>query len=153
MKIFVYIQQEQGKINTISLEAMQGAQEIAKATNGAVNAITFNKVAAESLTQYNISEILYIDDSKLESYNPLYYLTAMEQIFQEESPHMLIFAHTNEARDWVPRLSARLDIPFVSDCIAFEMNDNLAFVRSIYQGKFNGNYTINNVPNGATLTR
>ena len=143
MKIFVYIQQEQGKINAISLEAMQGAQKIAEKTNGSVSAITFNRLTVDSLTQYNISEILCIDDPKLENYNPLYYLSAMEQIFQQESPDMIIFGHTYEARDWVPRLSARLDIPFVSDCIAFEINNDLTLVRSVYQGKFNANYTIN----------
>ena len=144
MKIFVYIQEEQSKINTISLEAIQGAQKIAEKRNGSVSAITFNQETANALTQYNLSEILYIEDPKLRNYNPLYYLSAMEQISKQESPDMIIVGHTYEARDWVPRLSARLDIPFISDCIAFEINNDITFVRSIYQGKFNANYTINN---------
>ena len=34
MKLFVFIQHEEGKINSVSLEALQGAQEIAKKSGG-----------------------------------------------------------------------------------------------------------------------
>ena len=43
----------------------------------------------------------------------------------------------------MPRLSARLDIPFLSDCIGFQESDTLILTRSIYQGKFNANYQTN----------
>ena len=95
-------------------------QKIAEKSNGSVSAITFNQETANSLTQYNLSEILYIEDPKLENYNPLYYLSAMEQISKQESPDMIIFGHTYEARDWVPRLSARLDIPFICSLVVLQ---------------------------------
>ena len=47
MKIFVYIQQDQGNISSISLEALTGAQEIAAQTGGSVTAVTFNSQAGE----------------------------------------------------------------------------------------------------------
>ena len=51
-----------------------------------------------------------------------------------------MFGHSYETRDWVPRLSARLDIPFISDCIQFKMDVDLTFVRFIYQGKFSSDW-------------
>ena len=36
MKLFVFIQHEEGKINSVSLEALQGVQEIAKKSEGRI---------------------------------------------------------------------------------------------------------------------
>ena len=48
------------------------------------------------------------------------------------------YGHTYQARDWVARLSARLDIPFISDCIKIRFDsDRAIFTRQIYQGKIN----------------
>ena len=143
MKLLVYIQQDQGNISSGSLESLKGAQEIAEKSNGTVSALTFSSKAGEKLTGYNLSEVLVIDNPQLETYNPLYYVKALEDVAGSESPDILVFGHSYEARDWVPRLSARLTIPFVSDCINFKMNSKLIFVRSVYQGKFNSDLSVN----------
>ena len=142
MKLFVFIQNEKDKINSVSLEALRGAQEIAEKSSGSVTAVTFNASAGEKLTGYDLNEILVIEDPKLETYNPLYYVKAMEDVASAESLDILVFGHTYEARDWVPRLSARLDMPFVSDCVSFKMDSKLIFVRSVYQGKFNSDLSV-----------
>ena len=68
MKILVYIQQDQGNISSISLEALKGAQEIAEQTSGTVTAVTFNSLASEKLTTYDLAEILLIEDEALNIY-------------------------------------------------------------------------------------
>ena len=140
MKIFVYIQQDQGNISSISLEALTGAQEIAAQTGGSVTAVTFNSQAGERLTAYDLAEILVVEDEALNTYNPLHFVKAMEETATAESPDLIVFGHSYETRDWVPRLSARMDIPFISDCIQFKMDGDLTFVRFIYQGKFSSDW-------------
>ena len=142
MKLFVFIQHENDQINSVSLEALKGAQEIADKSDGTVTAVTFSSIAGDELTKYDLSEILVIEDQKLEAYNPLYYVKAMENVALAESPDILVFGHSYEARDWVPRLSACLDIPFVSDCINFRMDNKLTLIRSVYQGKLNSDLTV-----------
>ena len=114
MKILVYIQQDQGTISSVSLEALKGAQDIAEETGGTVTVITFNSETGNSLSKYDIAETLVINNEFLDIYSPLYYIRAMEQIVSSTSPDIIVFGHTYEARDWVARLSARLDIPFIS---------------------------------------
>ena len=143
MKLFVFIQHEEGKINSVSLEALQGAQEIAEKSGGNISAVTFSSSAGEKLTGYDLNEILVIENPQLENYDPLYYVKAMEDVLASESPDILIFGHSYEARDWVPRLSARLDIPFISDCIGFKNDGEFTLVRSVYQGKFNADVSAN----------
>ena len=52
-------------------------------------------------------------------------------------PDFFIFGHTYETRDWVPRLSARLDAPFLSDCIGMNLEGSITFTRALYQNKIN----------------
>ena len=143
MKLLVYIQQDQGNISSGSLESLKGAQEIAEKSGCTVSALTFSSNAGEKLTGYNLSEVLVIDNPHLAIYNPLYYVKAMEDVLRAESPDILVITHSYEARDWVPRLSARLNIPFVSDCTSFKMDSELTLVRSVYQGKFNSDVSVN----------
>ena len=143
MQLFVFIQNEEEKINSVSLEALQGAQEIAEKSSGTVSAVTFSSSIGDQLTGYELNEILVIENPKLEKYDPLYYVKAVEEVAITESPNILIFGHSYEARDWVPRLSARLDIPFISDCIGFKNDGEFTLIRSVYQGKFNSDICIN----------
>ena len=144
MKILVYIQQEEGKINSVSLEALKGAQDIASQTNGTVSVLSFNDSICNQLIGYDVAEVLIVEDDKLNTFNPLFYLKALEGITKAESPDIIVFGHTYEVRDWTPRLSARLDIPLISDCIGFKNQGELTFIRSIYQGKLNSDSIVNN---------
>ena len=143
MKLFVFIQHEEGKINSVSLEALQGAQEIAEKSGGTISAFTFSSKIVDQLLEYQLHEILVIENPQLENYNPLNYVKAMEEVLAATSQYILLFGHSYEARDWVPRLSARLDIPFISDCIGFKYDMELTLVRSVYQGKFNEDISTN----------
>ena len=143
MKLFVFIQHEKEKINPVSQEALRGAQEIAEKSGGTVCAVTFSSSVGAKLTGYDLGEILVIENPQLENYNPLYYVKAMEDVAKSESPDILVFGHSYEARDWVPRLSARLDIPLISDCIGFKNDGGLTFIRSVYQGKCNSELSVN----------
>ena len=89
-KILVYIQQDQGKINPVSLEALYGAQKIASQFGSSVTAVTFNAMAAESLCNYDVSEILLLDSPPLETYSPLSYIKAMEFVTSKELSDMLV---------------------------------------------------------------
>jgi len=118
MKILTFIQQTDGKINNNSLEALKGSQEIAQENGGTVTAITFNnKPSIEELSDYDVSEIILVNNAELDSYSPLHFISAMKQIIEDVSPQLIIFGHTYQARDWVPRLAIRIDASFISDCI------------------------------------
>ena len=138
MKILVFIQVDDNKINKMSLETLRCAQII----SSEVTAVTFNESAANDLSSYNLNEIIFANSSHLENYNPLYFASAFEKIINP-SFNAILFAHTYEARDWVPRLSARLDSPFISDCIDLK-NDNgtLIVTRQTYQGKLNNDFEL-----------
>ena len=135
MSILVFIQQENGKINRLSKEAIAGAQQLGEALEKSVSACVFNETSANELTGLNLEKVILLNNEKLNDYNPLEFANAMEQVVKNENPDLIIAGHTYEARDWIPRLSARLDMPFVSDCIGFKNEGEFNLVRSVFQGK------------------
>ena len=139
MKILVFIQVDDNKINKMSLEALKCAQGL----TSNVNAITFHEGAANELSNYNLNEIIFAKNENLNDYNPLHYAKALETLI-DDSCNAILFAHTYETRDWVPRLSVRTNYPFISDCIDLKNeNDSLIITRQTYQGKLNNDFQLN----------
>ena len=122
----------------MSLEALKCAQGL----TSHVSAVTFHEGAANELTNYNLNEIIFAKNEKLNTYNPLYYAKALESLI-DESCNAVFFAHTYETRDWVPRLSVRMNYPFISDCVNLKNeNESLVITRQTYQGKLNNDFEL-----------
>ena len=139
----VFIQSEKNKINNNSIESLVAIQNFSKQRNDEIYAITFNNEVANELKKYHLDKVIYIDNTELQEYNPLYYTSAFKQLTEKYSPNFICFGHTYQTRDWVARLSARLDIPFIADCVNFTIDDNISFYRPIYQAKLNEKVTLN----------
>ena len=108
MKILVFIQVDDNKINKMSLETLKCAQSL----TSNVSAITFHENSANELSNYNLNEVIFAKNEMLNSYNSLNYTKALEVLI-DDSCNAILFAHTYETRDWVPRLSARMNYPFI----------------------------------------
>ncbi len=143
MNIFTFIQKDNGVVNKMSVEALAGAQKLAAETAGSVTAVVFGTVPDE-LKKINLKEILNVSATELEDYNPLYYIEALSGIITTEKPDVVTFGHTYQVRDWVPRLSARLKMPFIVDCIAYKTEPNFTVTRQISQGKINADMAFDN---------
>ena len=137
MKILIYIQSSEDKINPISLEALVAAQQLKRDKNATICAVTFSSKISSDLARYNIDEIISVNNNLLNEYSPLHFLEVFNNLNNQYTPDFIFFGHTYETRDWVPRLSARLDVPFISDCIGMKIEDDIIFTRSLYQNKIN----------------
>lgn len=138
MKILCFIQSEDNITNGVSKEALSLSQELSEKTGGSLSLLTFSKSSAEELTQYSSDEVILINNSELSDYNPLYYTSALQKAMSDNDFDLIIIGHTYQARDWVPRLSARCNIPFISDCIDYSCeNNSIEWIRSLYRAKIN----------------
>ena len=143
MKIVAFIQSADNQINSMSLESLAAAQKMKKMCNGELHLVIFNNDLGNALLEYECDSVIILDNSQLQNYNPLFFVEAFNQISNQINPDLFIFAHSYETRDWVPRLSARLDIPFISDCTNFSFNEKFIFTRPIYQAKLNQDILLN----------
>jgi len=167
MNALIFIQSENDTISRSSIEVISGMQKLCSDSNDSISTISFNQSINNKLEQYNIDNNYFVDD--LNEFHPIKYTLALEQIINDKKPDIIAFAHTYQARDWAPRLSARLDIPFISDCININKNDaGIIAVKQMYQGKINadissksqtivsfqsGAFRVDEIENGTTQTK
>jgi electron transfer flavoprotein alpha subunit len=74
----------------------------------------------------------------LEAYTSDGYVLAFEQLIRQLQPAYILFPHSYQVRDFVPRLAARFNQVLISDVIGIE--DGPTFARQLFQGKMNGTY-------------
>ncbi|MGH7587272.1 MAG: electron transfer flavoprotein subunit alpha/FixB family protein [Gemmatimonadota bacterium] len=125
----------------ISNEVVTCGQKLAGALGKPLEAIVMGsgaRAAAEKVAGKDVATVRLIDDPALDPYTPDAFTAALRQAILAEGPELVLFPHSYQVRDWVPRLAAELDAGFVSDVIEHRVEDGRAvFVRQPYQGKLN----------------
>ena len=139
-KILAFIQLDDGQPNRNALEALQGGQQLAADLGHQLIGVVFSASSPQQL-QFKMDEIITVAAPELELYSADTYVAAMAQIIAAEQPDLLIAGHTYQARDWLPRLSAQLRRPLISDCIGFQKGAQITWVRQVFQGKVHADVT------------
>lgn len=138
-------QTEDGDLKGISHEVIAAGQSLAEALDKPLEVIVLaadGRAAAETAAARDVERVRLIEDAALDPYTPDPYLAAMRQAVEAESPDLVLFPHTYQVRDWVPRLAAALDVGFISDAIGHRVDDRtVVFVRQPYQGKLDADCT------------
>jgi electron transfer flavoprotein alpha subunit len=130
-----------GALKPISNEVIACGQAVAEALGRPLEAVVLTadgRAAAETAAKKKLQAVRLIGDPKLEPYTPDAFTAALKQAIEAEKPEFVLFPHTYQVRDWVPRLAAELGAGFVSDVIGHRVDgDRPVFVRQPYQGKLN----------------
>ncbi len=136
--ILVIAEHKDGALNRASWEVIAAAQQMgADAVKVAVPGARVEAAASE-LAAAAVGEVIALEHVALDPYTPEGYTQAVAALVAAEAPSHVLFAHTYQTRDYVPKLGARLDRALVTDCIAARRHEGgWAFVRPMFQGKVN----------------
>jgi len=138
--ILVIAEARDGKLNRASWEAVAAAQELAarvgsEAVKVAVPGANAAALAGE-LAAAEVAEVLAVESPALDPYTADGYTQALVQLVGAQAPSYVLFAHTYQARDFVPKLAARLQRPLITDVVGLAGGGGRpAFTRLVFQGK------------------
>ena len=139
MDILVVLEDLNGKIHRLGLEALVGAQKLSEKQNLNISALVIGSNAdelASMASQYDIDKVLKVTNDLVSNYSSDGYTEVVRQVIDRESPKYIFFGHTYQVRDYVPKLSAKLMKPFLADSIAFEVNDDsVVSTKQVYNAK------------------
>ena len=124
MSILIILEDNNGKIHRMGLESITGAQKLASSTGLKTSAVVMGSNAdalADEASQFDLEEVIRIKDELLSNYSSDGYAYAVKQIIDSESPTYVLFGHSYQVRDYVPKLSAKLMKPFLADNIALNV--------------------------------
>lgn len=117
--VWVFVEQEEGKIADVSLELLAKGQELAGQLQSEVCAVLCGYQIdrlAETCIAYGADRVLCADHPELENYRTLPYARVTGELARERRPHVFLFGGTPIGRDLAPRLASTLQVGLTADC-------------------------------------
>lgn len=141
MKILAVLEQRGGVWNRMSFETLAAAQQLGEAS-AAVIGQDIDALAAE-LAAKKLDKVYAVEHDLLKDYTPDGYTLALRQLIAQAKPDVVLFPHTYQVRDFLPKLATSLDRVAVSDVISHKLeNGRLTLVRQLFQGKVNADVSL-----------
>jgi electron transfer flavoprotein alpha subunit len=141
MSILAVLEQRAGAWHRMSWETLAAAQqfgsELGQPVSAAVIGDKVSALAAE-LAGKQLERAYAVEHDLLKDYTPDGYTAALRQLVTAAKPRMVLFPHTYQVRDFVPKLATSLDRVMVSDVVSHRVESGeLTLVRQLFQGKMN----------------
>ncbi|TMD55674.1 MAG: electron transfer flavoprotein subunit alpha/FixB family protein [Chloroflexi bacterium] len=118
-KIWVFAELAEAKVAPIVLELLAKARDL----GGEVEAVALGKgasAAAETLGKHGTKKVYACDDEVFDQYVAQPATDTLEALVKSGSPDLLLFGFTYDSREVAGRLSARLGVGQVSNCLDVE---------------------------------
>lgn len=125
----------------MSWETLAAAQQLAQQLGVPASAAVVRaggKTVAEELGRHQLEKVYLVDHQLLQNYTPDGYVLALRQLLDRVKPTLVLFPHTYQVRDFLPKLATSLGKVAVTDVISHRVeNGQLVLVRQLFQGKVN----------------
>ncbi len=124
--IFVFAEQRDGVIQSVALELLGKAHELAGILNEKVVAVLLGENInkhAQMLIEFGADEVVCIDEPELKDYLTEQYAQAICQVVDKFKPSILMIGATTIGRDLGPRVAARLTTGLTADCTRLEISE------------------------------
>jgi electron transfer flavoprotein alpha subunit len=127
--------------NRMSFETLAAAQQIAGELGTQASAAVLGRgvgALAAELAANQLAAVYAVEHDLLQSYTPDGYVAALRQLLDEVKPQIVLFPHSYQVRDFLPKLATSLGKVAVSDAVSHRIQDGqIVLVRQLFQGKVN----------------
>ena len=126
--IWVFAEQQHGKLNGTVLELLAKAQELKEHTGEEISAVLLGKDVAglaDTLFAYGADNVILVEDDALENYSARPYEAALTQVAEKYKPSIFLYGATSLGRDLAPRMMVSLNTGLTADAIdlGFDRDD------------------------------
>jgi electron transfer flavoprotein alpha subunit len=146
--ILVIVEQQQSKLNRVSMETIAAAQVIAKEAGWQLDiAVVGHQIAsvAQELATRKAAKVYAIECPQLAAYTSDGYVHVLKEFLSARQPKLVLMPHTYQVRDFAPRLALALRTTVIPDAIGYKYeNGKLLFTRQMFQGKFAADVAFSN---------
>jgi electron transfer flavoprotein alpha subunit len=124
--VWVFVEQEGGKIADVSLELVSKGAELAAKLNVKLEAVLLgNKVeqCCDTLFSYGCNKVILAEDPRLEPFTVLPYAKVIMDLIREKHPNILMFGATMKGRELAPRIASEKLAGLTADCTDLKIDD------------------------------
>ena len=137
--ILVVLENQRGNIHAFSKEAVAAGQNLGSKLGMDVSILCMGENASslkEQANDYKSQNLILAEHDMVNTYSADGYSKVLSDVITDLSPKYVIMGHSYMVRDFLPRVSAKLDIPFVSDIISVTYDGgNPIFSRQVFNAK------------------
>jgi electron transfer flavoprotein alpha subunit len=138
-RVLAIAEQSEGAFRKVTYETLSEGRRIADQMGCELSALVLgNNIEgiSKELGQFGADRIIVADAPSLVEYLPDAYGNVIADVVNKETPDVVILGASTQGKDIAARLSARLEAPLATDCVAvrFENND-LTATRYMFGGK------------------
>jgi electron transfer flavoprotein alpha subunit len=141
MSVLAVLEQRAGEWNRMSFETLAAAQQLALELGVPASAAVLGgavQALAAELAGKRFHTVYAVEHELLAEYTPDGYVLALRQLLERVKPTLVLFPHTYQVRDFLPKLAASVGRAAVCDAIAHRVEGGQpALVRQLFQGRLN----------------
>jgi len=124
--VWIFIEQEGGKLADVSLELVCKGRELAAKLGVKTEAVLLgDKVegCVETLYHYGCDTVFLAEDKRLEPFTVLPYAKVIIDLILEHRPNILLFGATMKGRELAPRVASEKLAGLTADCTDLKIDD------------------------------
>jgi len=147
--ILALIEHHQGEVRDITYELLACGRSLAKSLNDMVTGVLLADKPDQLSQQLKqrAHRLLVATSPAFENFNAEVYQKALVQIVERENPRIILMGHSAFGMDLAPALATQLGIPFMTDCLTIDVEDDvLRVTRQMYDGKLNARVKLRKHP-------
>jgi electron transfer flavoprotein alpha subunit len=125
-EVWIYIEQNNGKISDVSLELLGKGRELAKKLKVKTSAVLLGsqvKNLVKTLFAYGADKVYLAEEANLKNYTTLPYAKVMVDLIRQYQPEIALYGATTTGRDLAPRIASELKVGLTADCTDLQIGD------------------------------
>jgi electron transfer flavoprotein alpha subunit len=139
-KVCAVLQQREGKIHRMAWEAVAAAQQLAALSGERATAVLLGSGVAglaKEVAGCDLDSVKVIDHPLLADYTPGGYVAALAGLIALERPETLLFPHTYQTIEYMPRLALAVGAGIIPEGLSFEVDGagGTIWKRPVLEGK------------------
>ena len=137
--IWVFAEQEDGKVRKVTFEILSNLRKIADARGEQLSAVCLGKdiaALADKFAPYGADKAYMVSHDLLAQYTTDGYAKALADLIAKEQPSMVFFGATVMGKDLAPKVAARVNAGLATDCVSMKLDgDKFIVRRPMFSGK------------------
>lgn len=154
--ILVVLENQRGKIHSFSLEAIAAGQKFAKELKTTLSILCLGENAdllKEQASAFSCESIIIAKHNLINKYTSDGFSKSLSDIIFDKKPKFTIMGHSYMARDFLPRVSVKQDIPFIGDLTSVDFrNERIIYSKQVFNAKFLTNIELDSSIKNAILS-
>lgn len=135
MNIFVIGEIKDGKVKRVTHEILSELKRQGQAATMVLVGGADAESAAQTATGMGATKVVVLMDEALAQYSTEGYANALHAFLSTQSPAAIFAGATTLAKDYLPRLAAKLQVGLASDCTEIKVGATVTARRPVFAGK------------------